>query len=231
MDAAPDTVLPDDGQPDDIQRCPAPLRTAAAWSWRLLLVGTAVYVAWRVARVLYVVVVPCAAALLITALLQPAVSWLRRHGWPAMAATWCTLLGVAVLLTGLGLLVSDRVSAEYPKLVADTRRTVTRIENWLAGPPFRITGSNAQKFLNDIPRFLSQHKALVEGTVVTGGRIAVELVAGLVLMMFVTFFLLKARSRSPRSTPSLSASRCGSWTCRWCCRRRCWCSSPRSSRW
>src|SRR5262249_28836850 len=38
---------------------------------------------------------------------------------------------------------------------------------------------------------LSQHQSLVEGTVVTGGRIAAEILAGVVLTFFVTFFLIK----------------------------------------
>ena len=170
---------------------PGWLRTWAAWSWRLLLVGAALYVVWRVARVLFLVVLPCSAALLLTALLQPAVWWLRRRGFPAMAATWCTLLAAAAGFAGLGWLVSDRVSADYPNLVAETRRTSKQIERWLAGPPFRVNSSNVQNFLNDIPRYLSQHKSLVEGTVVTGSRIVAEVAGGFVLMLFVTFFLLK----------------------------------------
>ena len=44
-------------------------------------------------------------------------------------------------------------------------------------------------------KYLSQHKSLVEGTVVTGGRIVVEILAGVVLMFFVSFFLIKDGGR------------------------------------
>jgi predicted PurR-regulated permease PerM len=171
------------------------LRTGAAWSWRLLLIGAALYVAARIAGMLYLVVVPCTAALLLVALLQPLAWRLRRLGLPSLAATWCTLLGAAAVLTGIGLLVSDRVSADYPALVQQTRHTTHQVEAWLARPPFRLSGGRVQHFLNQVPRFLSEHKALVEGTVLTGGRIAVEVLAGLVLMLFVTFFLLKDGDR------------------------------------
>ena len=174
---------------------PGWLRTGAAWAWRLLLIGVALYVAARVAKVLYIVVVPCAAALLLTALLEPVVGRLRRMGLPSLAATWCTLLAAAVVLTGVGLLVSNRVSADYPELVAETRHTTQQVESWLAGPPFHLNGSSLQNFLNELPHFISQHKTLVEGTVLTGGKIAAEIGAGLVLMLFVTFFLLKDGDR------------------------------------
>ena len=77
---------------------PAFLQRAAAWSWRLLLVGLLVYVAFRVASALRLVVLPCIAALLLTALLQPLTARLRRAGMPSLAATWCTVLAAVVVL-------------------------------------------------------------------------------------------------------------------------------------
>jgi predicted PurR-regulated permease PerM len=114
---------------------------------------------------------------------------------PSLAATWCTMLVAAAVLTGIITLVANRVSVDYPSLLAESKHTVKQVESWLAGPPFRIKSANVQNALNNIPRFLSQHKALVEGTVLTGGRIAAEFMAGLVLMLFVTFFLLKDGDR------------------------------------
>lgn len=176
-------------------RVPGWLQTGAAWSWRLLLLAAAVYLITRVIGVLYIVVVPCTAALLLTALLQPLTAVLRRAGLPGLAATWCTLLIAALVLGGLVLLVTNRVSADYPALLSEARHTTTQVESWLSGPPFHIKSSNVQKFLNDIPGYLSKHRALVEGTVVTGGRIAAEFFGGLVLMLFVMFFLIKDGER------------------------------------
>ncbi len=176
-------------------RVPGWLQTGAAWSWRLLLLAAALYLIARVIGVLYIVVVPCTAALLLTALLQPLTSRLRRAGLPGLAATWCTLLIAALVLGGLVLLVTNRVSADYPTLVDETRHTTMQVESWLSGAPFHIKSSNVQKALNDIPGYLSKHKTLVEGTVVTGGKIAAEFFGGLVLMLFVMFFLIKDGER------------------------------------
>ena len=176
-------------------RVPSWLQTGAAWSWRLLLLAAALYLIARVIGVLYIVVVPCTAALLLTALLQPLTARLRRTGLPSLAATWCTLLIAALVLGGIVLLVTNRVSADYPTLVDETRHTTTQVESWLSGPPFHIKSSNVQNALNNIPGYLSKHKALVEGTVVTGGKIAAEFFGGLVLMLFVMFFLIKDGER------------------------------------
>jgi predicted PurR-regulated permease PerM len=179
----------------ELNRVPSWLATGAAWSWRLLLLAIAIYLVARVVGILYIVVVPCIAALLLTALLQPLTSRLRRAGLPNMAATWVTLLIAAVVLGALVVLVANRVSADYPTLLAETKHTVAQVQSWLAGPPFHFKNTNIQKYLNNIPSYLSEHKSLVEGTVVTGGKIASEFFGGLVLMLFVTFFLVKDGER------------------------------------
>ena len=183
--------------PPELQAGSVPrwLQTSAAWSWRLLLLAAALYVAARVAALLYIVVVPCAAAILLTALLQPLTARLRGRGMSPLAATWCTLLLAIVLLGGAGWLVTTRVQADYPSLVTQFKHTTTQVQAWLAGPPFHLHTGSLQQLSNDVVKYLSQHKSAVEGTVVTGSRIVVELLAGVVLCFFVTFFLIKDGTR------------------------------------
>jgi predicted PurR-regulated permease PerM len=176
-------------------RVPSWLATASAWAWRLLLLAVVIYLIARLLGILYIVVVPCIAALLLTAILQPLTARLRRAGLPALAATWVTLLIGAVVVGGLVTLVANRVSADYPTLLAEAKHTTAQVQSWLAGPPFHLKNNNVQKFLNNIPSYLSKHRSLVEGTVVTGGKIASEFFGGLVLMLFVTFFLIKDGER------------------------------------
>ena len=182
------------GSPES-RRVPGWLQTGAAWSWRLLIIAAAIYLVARVLSMLSIVVVPCIVALLLTALLQPLTARLRRAGLPALAATWVTLLIVAAVFGGLVMLIAARVSADYPSLVAETRHTISEIESLLAGPPFRLKNNSVHRFLNDIPGYLSKHKSLVEGTVLTGGKLASEFFGGLVLMLFVMFFLIKDGER------------------------------------
>ena len=181
--------------PAEHNRVPSWLQTGAAWSWRLLLLAAAIYLIARILGILYVVVVPCIAALLLTALLQPLQARLQQAGLHRLAATWVALLIAAAVLGGLIMLVADRVSADYPGLVNELKHTTTQIQSWLAGPPLHLKGNSVEKALDNIPGYLSKHQSLVEGTVVTGGKIASEFLAGLVLMLFVTFFLLKDGDR------------------------------------
>jgi predicted PurR-regulated permease PerM len=196
--AAPTAAAQAPGQaqpPRAADSVPGWLRVAAAWSWRLLLLALVVYLLARLASLLYVVVVPCAAAILVTALLEPLVSRLKRAGLPPLAATWCVLLIAFILLGGAVTLVTTRVQAEYPSLVSQVRHVTTQVESWLDGPPFHLHTMNLTKLSTDITKYLSQHKSLVEGTVLTGGRLVTEFLAGVVLTFFVSFFLVKDGDR------------------------------------
>ena len=210
----PPEARPPDARPPDAQRpaggprddgpagngpgtttVPRFLQQAAAWSWRMLLVGLLIYVAFRVASALRLVVLPCMAALLLTALLQPVTARLRKLGMPSLAATWCTVLAAIAVLAGAGTLAANRVSADYPRLSAEVRHTAHQVQLSLAGPPFHLSSVRLQQYSNELVQFLTQHKSLVAGTVVTGGKIFLELLTGLVLTLFIMFFLLKDGER------------------------------------
>jgi predicted PurR-regulated permease PerM len=174
---------------------PHALQRAADWSWRLLLVGLLIYVAFRVASALALVVLPCIAALLLTALLQPLTARLRRTGMPSLAATWCTVLAAVVVLAGLGILTANRVSADYPRLRKEVKHTAHEVQSSLAGSPFHVSSTRLDQYYEQFTHFVSQHQSLIAGTVLTGGRIVLELLTGLILMIFITFFLLKDGDR------------------------------------
>jgi predicted PurR-regulated permease PerM len=194
-DAAAATTLPAPGQLPREPLVPSWLGRAAAWSWRLLVVGLLIYVVFRVASTLQLVILPCIAALLLTALLHPVAAGLRHRGMPSLAATWSTVLAGIVVLAGLTILVVDRVTADYSMLQSEVKHTAREVQHSLAGAPFHVSSARLAQYYGDLVRFLSGHKSLIAGTVVTGGRIVLELAAGVVLTIFVMFFLLKDGER------------------------------------
>jgi len=191
----PAAAAPGPAAPRAEPRVPGWLERAAGWSWRLLILGVLIYATFRVVGVLRLVVLPCVGALLLTALLQPLTQRLRQAGLPALAATWCTFLAALAVLAGVVVLAATRTSADYQRLVTDVGSTSDDLQRWLAGPPFHLHRAGLEQLSNRLLTFLKQHQSAVAGTVVSGGRIFLEVVAGLVLMLFVTFFLLKDGER------------------------------------
>ncbi len=171
------------------------LRQTAAWSWCLLLTAATIYLTFRLLETLRLVVLPLIAGLLLTALLEPTTGWIHRRGMPRLLATWCTFLGAVLVIAGAVTLFANRVSADYPALFAEVQRTATQVQHSLSGAPFHLNSARITQYTNDLVKFISQHKSEVAGTVVTTGKYAIEFLAGAVLTLFITFFLLKDGAR------------------------------------
>jgi predicted PurR-regulated permease PerM len=167
----------------------------AGWAWRLLVLGALLYVLARIASALRIVVLPCVVALLLTALLQPMRGWLMRRGLPNMLASWCALITAIAVIAGLGTLIGVRTSAEYPTLLNELTHTGHQLQSWLAGPPFHIKQVRLHQLLTSAENEISAHKSLVAGTVLTGGKYVIEIIAGTILTLFVGFFLIKDGER------------------------------------
>ena len=79
----------------------APVRIAAAWSWRILLIIAGVGVVGWLLSLVTTVLIPVLLAVLLAGLLFPAVRWLRSRGFPAALASITVELGLIVLVLGL----------------------------------------------------------------------------------------------------------------------------------
>jgi predicted PurR-regulated permease PerM len=170
---------------------PRLLQQAAAWSWRLLIIGLIIYLAFRLAVYLRLVTLPFIGALLFTALLEPLAAWLRRHGVGTLLATWCCFLIVLLLIGGAITLVATQISADYPTLFREAQHTANEVSKSLSGPPFHLNSVRLSKLSSEGLKYISQHKSVVAGTVLTTGKYALEFLAGLILMLFISFFLIK----------------------------------------
>ena len=147
---------------------PGWLERATGWAWRLLILGALLYVVFRLISMLRLVLLPCVAALLLTAFLLPLTKRLRRSGLPALAATWCTVLAALAVLAGVAVLAATQTSANYQGLVTDVGRTTANLQRWLAGAPFHLHRAGLEMLSNRLLTFLKQHQSAVAGTVVSG---------------------------------------------------------------
>lgn len=176
-------------QPDP--RVPGLLQVTAAWSWRLLLTGLVIYLAFRLAVFLRLVTLPFIAAMLGTALLQPLAAWLRRRGFSRLLSTWCVFFLALVVIAGAITLLANQISSQYPVLFDEVQKTAIHVQHSLAGPPFHLSSARLSKLVSDMLKYISQHKSVVAGTVLTGGKYAAEFITGIIVTLFIAFFLLK----------------------------------------
>ena len=96
---------------DDVH-VPWGLRIGAAWAWRLIAIGIVVYALLNVFGRIRIVIVPLLIALLLTALLAPAVGWLKRaRVHRSLATALVVLVGLAAVAGTLTMVISQFVAA------------------------------------------------------------------------------------------------------------------------
>jgi predicted PurR-regulated permease PerM len=166
------------------------VRKAAAWAWRLLVILAAILaLLWLVAK-LKVIVVPVALAVILTALLVPAVDWLDRRGAPRGGAVALVLLSAFALFGGIMTFVVSQFVSGLPDLTEQVTRSIDNATRWLIEGPAHLSreqidkaGDAAVKALRD-----NQEK-LTTGALSTAATIT-EIVTGALLMLFTLIFLL-----------------------------------------
>ncbi len=166
---------------------PRSLDTAAAWSWRLLVVGAAILATVLLLARLRVVVLPLFAALLLATALRPPARFLQQRGLPGGLATALTFLAFFALLGGMGTLVAQRVAGEAKELGPTLTRGVDDVQRWLVEGPLGLEQSQIDQYRQQAAETLKQGSpGLIAPAVVF-----VEVLAGTLLALVVSFFLVK----------------------------------------
>ena len=168
------------------------LDLAAAWSWRLIIIGGAAFgVAWVLAH-LAVITMPVAIALLITALAGPAVAWLQRLGLPrGLAAGIVMILGIAtvgLLLTYVG----QQVAAGAEDLADSVVEGLGQVKDWLRDGPIGMSDSELNGWIETAQQTITENSR--EGSAVAQvtevGTAVGHVFAGFFIVLFSTYFFL-----------------------------------------
>lgn len=174
------------------------LDLAAAWSWRVLVIGAAGYALLWLLGYFSVVVLPLVIAMLITALAIPLVDLLdRRVGLPRGLASILVVLGglggVAVLLTFVG----QQVAGGASDLADSTVEGLGEIKKWLADGPLDLSDSQIDSYIEDIQSAISERSK--DGEVLSQatelGATVGHVLAGFFIVLFATYFFLADGAR------------------------------------
>lgn len=180
---------PDDAWTAD-DSVPGGLRVAAAWSWRALVVGAALYALLVLAGYVAVVVVPVIVALLLAALLQPGAALLVRRRWPhALAAATMLVVGVSVV-AGIVTLVVERFTAGYDELADQVGQGIEQVQRFVTDN-FPVSQAQIDRTLASAQQSVIDNRdTLTAGALTTAATLS-EVLTGTVLALFTLFFFLK----------------------------------------
>ncbi|MEV6231953.1 AI-2E family transporter [Saccharopolyspora shandongensis] len=169
---------------------PRVLRVSAALSWRLVVILGALYVVGLVIGQIYVVVIPVAIALLLSALLAPIVSWLARRGVPRALATAMVLIGGLAVVGGVLTFVINAFIEGFPDLQRQVVASLNQLKDSLAQGPLQINEEQIGRYLDQAQEWLAANQAaLTSGALSTAGTFG-NFLTGLVLALFTLIYFL-----------------------------------------
>ena len=178
--------------PDDIVH--HGLRVAAAYAWRLIVLGVAIYLVFVVLAKLTLVAVAVFVGLVITALLRPLVDLFSR-ALPRGLAVAVALLMTIVALGGVFTFVADSVAGQSARLSTQFIGGLTDIERSLTGPPFHMRAVDLTQMGQQVRDWVSQNGGSLAGRALGGAGVAIEILTGLALAVFCSVFFLNSGSR------------------------------------
>ncbi|ASO21892.1 putative PurR-regulated permease PerM [Actinoalloteichus hoggarensis] len=181
----------DDSETDARRALPRWLRVSAAAGWRLLVLVAALYVLGVVATRISIVLIPLAIALLLAALLEPAMSALRRRGMSRGPATAIVLVsGVAGLGTALTFIVATFVGG-LADLQSSLIQGLNSIRAWLTDGPLGLESAQIDNAIGELGTTLQDNQQRVFSGALTTVTTVGGFVTGLVLVIFILVFLLR----------------------------------------
>jgi predicted PurR-regulated permease PerM len=168
------------------------LLRAAAASACLLVTGAAVYLAFVLLGRLTLVLFPVVLTGLLTRVLIVPADRLERRGWrpaPRAALVLLGFLGTVVLvLVGIVPPIVD----EFEDLGPTVEDGIERVEDWIVeDSPFDVSRSDIERYRDQAGDFAVEALEGSQSQLVSGARLVLEGLAGLILSIILTFFALK----------------------------------------
>lgn len=168
---------------------PLGVRVAAAWSWRLILIGIAVAaLLWLIVQV-RILVIPLLIAVLLTALLQPIVQFAVKHGWPRWLGVITALFALFAAVTALVMLIVTQLRHGLEDVVERSTVAWRDFVQWIEAS-FGVSGDQLNGLIDQVVTTIRNHQDEIWSGALAVTTTAGQLVTGLLLTLFSLVFLL-----------------------------------------
>ena len=177
------------GAGDAAQELPLGVRVAAAWSWRLVLIGIALAgFLWLVVQV-RIIVIPVLVAILLTALLAPVVHWFERQKLPRWLGVVFALALFVALVWVLLTLIITQLRDGLGDVASRSEEVWWEMLRW-AEATFGISANEIGAFTDQLWKTVDEHQSELWNGALGVATSAGQFVAGLLLTIFSLIFML-----------------------------------------
>ena len=169
---------------------PEGVRSASEWAWRLLVIATLGALMIYLIGVFHEIVIALLVAILVTALLSPTIESLVRHGWPRWTGIVLGLVVVAGVLFGLVYLVVWQVRVGLPQLQTESVTAYNQARDALRQPPWNVSDTQFAGYISSAGALIQKDSGVLIGGALRVGSTATHVLAGALITLFATIFLL-----------------------------------------
>ncbi len=164
---------------------PRGLRVATAYAWRFVVIAAAVAVFIWIVIQLKLLVIPLMVALLVTALVWPAFTWMLRRRVPRWLALVISLIGTLAVIGGLLYLAIWQITREWSGVRARTVESIAQLRQYLIDGPLHLTPQQIDDLLAQAWTLLQQQAELLwSGALVIGSTLG-HVATGTLLALFI----------------------------------------------
>ncbi|MBC7517304.1 MAG: AI-2E family transporter [Microbacteriaceae bacterium] len=166
------------------------MQIAGAWAWRALAIAGVGGLAIFLVVQLRLIVIPFMISMLLAALLVPFVNFLQRHRWPKALAVALAEIGLIVVVGGLVVLVVSQIRSGFPELQTRAVASFEQFTNFLHGDPLNLSNEQITGYLGQLAKGAQADSGVLVSGALSVGASAGHVLAGLLLTLFSTLFLL-----------------------------------------
>lgn len=169
---------------------PPGVDTAAQWGWRFLVLVAAGWVVAQGIQIVSVVMIPVAVALLLAALMAPAVDRIQAVKIRRGPATGIIVVGGLTLVVSALVLIGQQIALGFDDLSDQVIEGLEQIQRWIREGPLGLSDAQINNLLEQMQAAVSAGNTQVVETVSEIGTTVGHLVAGFFIVLFAVYFFL-----------------------------------------
>lgn len=167
-----------------------PFRVTAAWAWRGIAIAVALYLTLQVIGRVSLIVYSLLVAILLAALLAPAVSALRAIGLSRALSASLVFVGGIVTVAAIFYALVSALAEELPELAVQVEEGIAQVREWLRDGPLALQQSQIDDYAQQAQEWVRGNQGeLTSATLGAAGTVG-TLGTGLALTLFTVFFFL-----------------------------------------
>ena len=179
------------------------------WGLRIVIIGAALFaVGWLIGQ-LWVIVFPVAIALVVTSLLEPAVSWLRRKGWPSALAAATVMIGFIAAVAGIIVVLTPQVAGQSSAIAEGASGGLQQVRDWVTGEPLNLSEGQITQAIQAVQDRLQDSAADISAGIFSTISAATSALINIVVILLLTFYFIKDGHKFGPWTRTLGGKRAG----------------------